>query len=207
VAKLLVFSMILFLWLRDTQTHFETTVLFEEPAALIKIRDLALTWLWFLLATYVAFACFDLLWQTREHAQKNRMSHKEMKDEHKNEEGDETIRQQRRAKAEEIATNRMLLDVPKAAVIIVNPTHYAVALKWTGGKKEVPKCVAKGVDETARKIRDIAVQSGVPLYQDPATARHLHATVKIGATINHDHYKAVAVAMSYAQRIQKMARS
>ena len=129
-----------------------------------------------------------------------------MKDEHKNEEGDETIRQQRRAKAQEIATNRMLLDVPGSTVVIVNPTHYAVALKWTGGKNEVPRCVAKGVDETAFRIREIALTSGVPLYSDPPTARELHGSVKLGEEIRLDHYKAVAIAMGHARRVQKMAR-
>lgn len=156
------------------------------------------------LAIYFAISAFDIIWQYRQHAQKNRMSHQEMKEEVKNEEGDEMLRQQRKARAEEIATNRMLLDVPKATVVVTNPTHFAVALRWDGHSNEVPKCVARGTDETARRIRELAIKSGVPLYRDPPTARALYAKVKVGGFIEEDHFKAVAAAVSYARRIEAM---
>lgn len=205
-AKFLVFAILMSVFAFDSYRLFEIAVVRGEHMALANIFDVALRWLWMALVAYAVFAVIDAFWQVKEHAKKNRMSHKELKDEHKNEEGDETIRQQRRAKAEEIATNRMLLDVPKAAVVITNPTHYAVALQWTGEQNTVPKCVARGTDETARRIREIAIQSGVPLYRDPPTARRLYASVKIGMIIEEDHYKAVAAAIGYARRIQGMVR-
>jgi flagellar biosynthetic protein FlhB len=205
-AKFLVFAALMTVFALDSYDLFQVAIVRGEHMALANIYEVALRWLWFTFLAYVVFAAIDAFWQVQEHARKNRMSHKEMKDEHKNEEGDETIRQQRRAKAEEIATNRMLLDVPKATVVITNPTHYAVALQWTGEQNTVPKCVARGTDETARKIREIAIQSGVPLYRDPPTARELYANVKIGMMINSDHYKAVAAAIGYARRIQAMLR-
>lgn len=207
VVKFLILAGLISLFFNDSFILFESAITLDEHNALANIYDVAFKWLWFTLSIYVIFAMIDVLWQVQEHARKNRMSHKEMKDEHKNEEGDESIRHKRRAKAEEIATNRMLLDVPKAAVVITNPTHYAVALHWDGTGKSVPKCVAKGTDETARRIREIAMQSGVPLYRDPTTARELFAKVEIGLTIDTSHYKAVAAAIGYARRIEKrMAR-
>ena len=206
-VKFVVFAGLMTMFVLDGFDLFETAILGDAQRALSNIHYVALRWFWFTLASYVFFAAADALWQMQEHARKNRMSHQEMKDELKTEEGDENIRQQRRAKAEEIATNRMLLDVPKAVVVITNPTHYAVALQWDGGTETVPKCVARGTDETARKIREIAIQTGVPLYRDPATARDLYANVKVGMAIESSHYKAVAAAIGYARRIQKLVNN
>jgi flagellar biosynthetic protein FlhB len=206
-AKFLIFALLMTIFTLDGFDLFQISVLRDERLALANIYEVALRWLWFTLGAYVFLALVDALWQSQEHARKNRMSHKEMKDEHKNEEGDENIRQQRRAKAEEIATNRMLLDVPKAVVVITNPTHYAVALKWDGEANTVPKCVARGTGETARKIREIAIRSGVPLYRDPPTARELFATVKVGMIIDSSHYKAVAASIRYARRIHAMVKN
>jgi flagellar biosynthetic protein FlhB len=205
-VKFLIFASLMAAFALNGFELFHLAVLREEHLAIANLYEVAFRWLWSTLAAYVILAGFDVLWQIQEHAKKNRMSHKEMKDEHKNEEGDENIRQQRRAKAEAIATNRMMLDVPKAAVVITNPTHYAVALQWDGDSNTVPKCVARGTDETARKIREIAIQSGVPLYRDAPTARDLFATVKLGMMIETNHYKAVAAAIAYARRIHGMVK-
>ena len=105
------------------------------------------------------------------------------------------MRASRRDRGREIASNRMLHDVPKADVVIVNPSHYAVALKWSRGDGTVPVCVAKGVDEVARRIRVRADQAGVPVHSDPPTARSLHALVEVGHAIAPEHYKAVAAAI------------
>ncbi|MCR9109164.1 flagellar type III secretion system protein FlhB [Marivita sp. XM-24bin2] len=205
-VKFLVFAIWMAVFIQDGHELFEMAIMRGEHLALANTFEVATRWLWLTLGTYAVLAVIDALWQTREHARKNRMSHQEMKDEHKNEEGDANIRQQRRAKAEEIATNRMLLDVPKAVVVITNPTHYAIALQWGGEANTVPKCVARGTDETARKIREIAIQSGVPLYRDPPTARQLYSEVKVGMIIESTHYKAVAAAIGYARRVQEKVR-
>lgn len=114
---------------------------------------------------------------------------------------------QRRARAQEIATNRMLLDVPKADVVIVNPTHYAVALKWSRSKGSAPVCVAKGVDEVALRIRAVAETARIPVHSDAPTARALHATVEIGREIAPEQYRAVAAAIRFADRMRRAARS
>jgi len=148
----------------------------------------------------------DFLWQRQEHLRKNRMSHKELMDEIKQSEGDPHLKHQRRQKGYDIAMNQMLADVPQADVIVVNPTHYAVALQWSRLPGEAPICIAKGVDEIATRIREIASENGVPIHRDPPTARALHATVEIGAEILPDQYQAVAAAIRFAEAMRKKAR-
>jgi len=147
----------------------------------------------------------DLGWQHAEHLRKNRMSRKELTDETKEMEGDPQMRQQRRQKAQEIALNKMLADVPDADVVIVNPTHFAVALKWSRAPGSAPVCVAKGADEIAARIREAAVAAGVPIQRDPITARTLYASLRIGDEIWPEHYKAVATAIRFAEKMRRMA--
>ena len=157
-------------------------------------------------AIAVVVGAADLLWQRFDHKRRLRMSLQELKEEHKSSEGDTHVKAQRRSRAEAIANNRMLLDVPKADVILVNPTHYAVALKWSRAKGSAPVCVAKGEDAVALRIREVAETAGVPIHRDPPTARALHATVKIGEEIAPEHYRAVAVAIRFADKMRKAAR-
>ncbi|MHA3914359.1 EscU/YscU/HrcU family type III secretion system export apparatus switch protein [Halovulum sp. GXIMD14793] len=158
-----------------------------------------------LIATVIAF--IDYSWQQFDHKRKLRMSHQDMKDEHKESEGDPHMKSRRRQRAQEIASNRMLSDVPTADVIIVNPTHYAVALSWDRKPGSAPVCIAKGVDEIAMKIRELAAEHAVPLHRDAPTARALHATVEIGHQIPPEHYRAVAAAIRFAESMRAQARS
>ncbi len=97
---------------------------------------------------------------------------------------------------------RMMAAVPKATVVITNPTHYSVALQYERGM-EAPVCVAKGVDATALKIREIAAQHSIPLVENVALARALHATVEIDQPIPVEHYKAVAEVIGYVMRLRR----
>jgi len=148
----------------------------------------------------------DLLWQRLEFQRQHRMSRKEMTDEMKQSEGDPHVKAQRRQRAMEIASNRMLADVPTADVVIVNPTHYAVALKWNRQSRGAPLCVAKGVDEMAARIRERAAEAGVPIRSDPPTARAIHATVEPGEEIRPEHYRAVAAAIRFSEAMRRRAR-
>lgn len=148
----------------------------------------------------------DYLWQRFEFLRRNRMTRKELMDEMKQSEGDPNLKAQRRQKGIEIATGQMLADVAKADVVIVNPTHYAVALKWDRASGRAPICVAKGVDEIARRIREIAMESGVPIHSDPPTARALFAAVDVDQEILAEHYKAVAAAIRFAEKMRQVAR-
>jgi flagellar biosynthetic protein FlhB len=155
----------------------------------------------------VTIAGIDIVWQRFDHSRKLRMSFQDLKDEHRQSEGDPHMKAQRRSRAEAIANNRMLLDVPKADVVVVNPTHYAVALKWSRARGTAPVCVAKGEDAVALKIREIATTAGIPIHEDPPTARALHATVKVGREIPPEHYRAVAAAIRFSDRMQSAARA
>ncbi|MCL5778901.1 EscU/YscU/HrcU family type III secretion system export apparatus switch protein [Limibaculum sp. FT325] len=154
----------------------------------------------------VAIGLADALWQQHRHLGQLRMSHEEMKEESKESEGDPHIRASRRQRARDIATNRMLADVPKADVVITNPTHYAVALSWTRAPGAAPVCVAKGVDEIAAVIRQRAAEAGVPIHPDPSTARALHAVVGIGEEIRPEHFRAVAAAIVFADEMRRRGR-
>jgi flagellar biosynthetic protein FlhB len=155
----------------------------------------------------VAIGGIDLVWQRFDHARKLKMSFQELKEETRQSEGDPHMKAQRRARAEAIATNRMLLDVPKADVVIVNPTHYAVALKWSRSRGTAPVCVAKGEGEVALSIRAVAGKAEVTIHSDPPTARALHATVEIGREVRPEHYRAVAAAIRFSDRMRQAARA
>jgi len=154
----------------------------------------------------VAIAAIDLPFRRHQHTQKLMMSFDELKKEAKETEGDPAMKGARRERANAIARNRMMADVPNANVVIVNPTHYAVALKWDREAGAAPVLVAKGVDEVAARIREVAAAAGVPIRRDPPTARAIHASVEIGAEIRREHYAAVAAAIHYADEIVRKAR-
>lgn len=148
----------------------------------------------------------DLMWQRHALAQRNRMSREDIMDEMKESEGDPHTRGLRRQRGQDIAMNQMLAEIPKANVVIVNPTHYAVAISWSRGNRMAPVVVAKGVDDTARKIRETAALYGVPIHSDPPTARALYSAIAVGQPISRDHYRAVAAAIRFAEAMRKRAK-
>jgi flagellar biosynthetic protein FlhB len=135
------------------------------------------------------------------------MTLEELRQESKESDGDPHMKHARRDRARAIATNRMLLDVPKATVVIVNPTHYAVALRWDGPRSGAPVCVAKGVDEMAARIRTLAAAAGVPIRHDPPAARALFGVVAVGEEVRREHFAAVAAAIHFAERMRRAARA
>lgn len=156
--------------------------------------------------TAALIAVIDFPWRRFQYEKKLRMSLEELKRENRENEGDPHLKNARRERASAIARNRMLSDVPTANVVIVNPTHYAVALAWDRKKRGAPICVAKGVDELAARIREIAAESGVPIRRDAPTARSIYGLVEIGAEIRRDHYAAVAAAIHFADEIRRKAK-
>lgn len=171
------------------------------------MSDLIIEFLLLIFVMSLLVGGVDYMWQVASHLRKNRMSRKEIEDETKSSEGDPHQKQQRRQRGYEIAMNQMLSDVPKADVIMVNPTHYAVALKWDRESPGAPICLAKGVDEIAARIREIAEDAKIPIHSDPPTTRAIHATVEIGQQVLPDHYKAVAVAIRFAEAMRKKAKT
>lgn len=179
-------------------TNPETTVLL--------LAEVCVDFLIIVVVVSAVIGGVDAIFQHFEHLRKNRMSRKEVLDETKNAEGDPHMKQERRQRAQTIANAQMASEVPKADVIIVNPTHYAVALRWDRKPGEAPICVAKGIDETALRIREIATENDIPIHSDPPTARALHATTDIGAQIAPEHYKAVAAAIRFAETMRQKAK-
>ena len=151
-------------------------------------------------------AAIDVPVKWGQHRKNLRMTRQEMLDEAKAIEGDPNQKSARMAKAREIANNRQLADVPTADVVIVNPEHYAVALKWNRHANEVPKCIAKGVDHMALQIRERAEGANVPIYRDVPTARSLYAMVEVGQEIDREHYEAVAAAIRFADSLKAEKR-
>ncbi|MGV6820067.1 MAG: EscU/YscU/HrcU family type III secretion system export apparatus switch protein [Parvularcula sp.] len=137
-----------------------------------------------------------------DHLKRLRMSRQEVTDENKEMEGDPTQKKARRARAEAISNNRMLHDTASADVVIVNPTHFAVALTWDRGRDTVPICVAKGRDHLALAIKQKAKDNGVPVREDPPCARALHASVDVGEPIRPEHFAAVAAAIRFAESVR-----
>ncbi|SDD98035.1 flagellar biosynthetic protein FlhB [Paracoccus isoporae] len=152
------------------------------------------------------FAVADLVAKHAEFWRRNRMSMQEMRDEIKESEGDPHMKAARRERSVAIVLNAMLADVEKADVVVVNPTHYAVALEWKRGSGRAPVCLAKGVDAVALRIRERAAAHEVPIWPDPACARAMHATVEIGEEIAPAHFAAVAAAIRFAERMREKAR-
>ena len=169
-----------------------------DLAALLPFAAGILKSLAFAILVFLGVAAgLDFLWQQQRFRQRMRMSREELKDEHRQSEGDPQVKARIRKIRTERARRRMMQAVPKATVVIANPTHYAVALKYEQGETEAPICVAKGTDLVALKIREIAEEARVPVVEDPPLARALYAAVEIDQAIPVDHYQAVAKVIGF----------
>ncbi len=206
-TKLTLYSICLGVFMRVNISNIISSTGVAPRIVVPMMMDLVFQFLFIVLAVAVMIGSVDYVWQYFEHIRKNRMSRKEIMDETKDSEGDPHMKQQRRQKGQQIAMNQMMADVPTADVVIVNPTHFAVVLKWSRLPGAAPTCVAKGVDEVAASIRQIAIESGVPIQSDPPTARAIHATVEIGEEILEEHYKPVAAAIRFAETMRKKAKA
>ncbi|SFD80273.1 flagellar biosynthetic protein FlhB [Lentibacillus persicus] len=145
----------------------------------------------------------DYVYQKFDFEKNIKMSKKDVKDEHKNMEGDPLIKSKRKERQRDLATRRMMSEVPSADVVITNPTHYAIAVKYDETKFAAPYVVAKGADQIALKIRDIAKANDVTTVEDKMLARELYSTIEIGDEIPEAFYKAVAEILAYVYRIEK----
>ena len=149
------------------------------------------------LIVYAVIAAADYAFQKREFIERNKMSMKEIRDEFKETEGDPQVRAKLRQIRQERAQRRMMARVPDAAVVVTNPTHFAVALEYEQGRTPAPICVAKGVEEVALRIRELAEEHDIPIVEDPPLARGLYATVELEEPIPPEHYAAVAKVIGY----------
>jgi flagellar biosynthetic protein FlhB len=153
------------------------------------------------LIVLAVIAAVDYFYQRQRFMARHRMTRQELKDEVKQSEGDPQVKSRIRQIRFERAKKRMIAAIPDAHVVIVNPTHYAVALKYESGKMRAPVCVAKGVDHLALTIRKVAEEHDVPIVENPPLARALYAAVEVDDEIPPDHYKAVAQIIGYVMRL------
>ncbi|MBK1660032.1 EscU/YscU/HrcU family type III secretion system export apparatus switch protein [Paracraurococcus ruber] len=180
-----------------------------DPVAFVPLaREVLLALLGTATLVYGVIALFDVSFQQFEYRRRQRMSLQEMKEELRSTEGDPHAKAHRRKLQRQGSKRRMLAEVPKATVVIANPTHFAVALRYRRGEDPAPVCVAKGVDAVALRIREAARAAGVPVVEEKPLARALHASVDIGDTIPKAHFEAVAkvIGIVWAQAGRKAAR-
>ncbi len=153
-------------------------------------------------AALAALAALDYAWQRRQHQQGLRMSKAEVKDERRQAEGDPHMKQRVKRAYQQIAKRRMLDEVPRADVVVTNPVHLAVALRYAPGQMGAPVVVAKGAEHVAARIKEIARAAGVPILERRALARALFRAVPIGGEIPGSLYRAVAEILAYIYALQ-----
>ncbi len=165
-------------------------------------RTLSIQMLGTVVAILAIVAAADYLFQYQQWYGRHKMSVREMKDEFRQTEGDPLIKGKIRQMRMARARRRMMSAVPKASVVITNPTHFAVALQYERGMN-APVCLAKGTDLIARKIREVAEAHGIPVIENAPLARALHATVELDQEISQEHYRAVAEIIGYVMRLRR----
>jgi flagellar biosynthetic protein FlhB len=174
-----------------------------DPMSIVALtKGLSLQLLGTVVAILAAVAIADYLFQYRTWFERQKMSLQEIKEEFKQTEGDPHIKGRLRQLRDARRKRRMMAAVPTASVVITNPTHFAVALKYERGMA-APICVAKGMDAIALKIREVAKASDVPVVENPPLARALHAAVKIDDEVPVEHYQAVAEVIGYVMRLNR----
>ncbi|MGB4107071.1 MAG: flagellar biosynthesis protein FlhB [Alphaproteobacteria bacterium] len=176
------------------------------PLLMDEMKSLVVRLMVGILVVLLVIAVIDLLYQRYEHYKKMRMTKQELKDEYKQAEGDPHIKARLRQLRTEKARQRMIQAVPRADVVITNPTHYSIALEYKPDTMEAPVCIAKGIDNVALRIREVAKEHNIVLYESPPLARVLYDTVDIDETIPSEHYKAVAEVISFVFKLRGRVR-
>jgi flagellar biosynthetic protein FlhB len=188
--------------LKDRLAAYVGIMTVPLPAALAYAGQQLMGGLALLAVALALFAAIDVPLQRQPWLRRMRMSREEVKQEIKEVEGNVEIKAKMRAKMREMAKRRMLAAVPQADLVVMNPTHYAVALKYEEGKMAAPKVIAKGADLLAMKIRDLAKESRVPVLQQPVLARALYAHAKVDHEIPAALFGAVAQVLAYVYQLR-----
>ncbi len=203
LLKLIVISVAVYYVLNDLlkqSTSFIELSVAEITTFMIKA---AFELTWKIAIIYSLFAAADFIYQKLHFKKEMMMTKQEVKEENKQADGDPLIKSRIRKVQFMISRNRMMRDVAKADVVITNPTHYAIALKYDLQKDHAPRVLAKGVDELAKKIKEIAVKNNIPLHEDRELARALYKFCEIGDQIPEKLFKAVAQVLAYVYQLKK----
>ncbi|AUA57537.1 Flagellar biosynthetic protein flhB [Achromobacter spanius] len=171
-------------------------------AALIKALSLVALCCVFIVASLLVIVLLDVPWQIWSHLKKLRMSKEDVRQEHKESEGDPHVKARIRQQQRQAARRRMMSEVPKADVVVTNPTHYAVALKYDEDKSGAPRVIAKGTGLIAAKIRELAAENRIPTLEAPPLARALHQHVELGQEIPAELYTAVAEVLAWVFQLR-----
>lgn len=202
VLKVTVVGIVIYLILKSDFSKFVASVYSEPMATLVFIVKECMKLLMYAVLLYILIAAVDFAYQKWEYEKKLRMTKQEVKEEYKQREGRPEVKAAIRRRQREIAMRRMMQEVPQADVVITNPTHYAVALKYEPEKRDAPYVVAKGVDNVAKKIIEIAKENDVPIVEKPEIARELYRLVDIDEEIPEKLYKAVAEILAFVFRMK-----
>ena len=202
IFKLVALGAVMMAVLWPERHRLESFLRFDPDAILNVTTNLTLHLMGAVVAMLAAVAIADYLFQYRQWFQRQKMSLQEIKDEFKQSEGDPHIKGKIRQLRQQRMKKRMMAAVPKASVIITNPTHYSIALSYDRGMP-APICVAKGVDNIALKIREIARKHDIPIVENVPLARALYATVEVDDEIPVEHYHAVAEIIGYVMGLKR----
>jgi flagellar biosynthetic protein FlhB len=202
-AKIAIVGVMAYYLLRPEMDGLERFYDFDMATLLAVLNTLTVRLIVGVLAVLAAIAVFDVSYTRISRHRKLRMSREELRDEHKESEGDPLVKGRLRQIRMERARRRMMQEVPKANVIITNPTHYAVALRYEQASMGAPKVVAKGTDLVARRIRELGEEHNIPIVSNPPLARALYATVELDQEVPPEHYKAVAEIIGYVMRLRR----
>lgn len=202
LLKMIIVSMVAWKVVSPDLVHFKQLPNYDMEGLLLFLLDLATRMMIGICIAMFFIALMDYLYQRHEFMKSMRMSKQEIKDEYKQQEGDPVIKQRLRQLRMERARKRMMAAVPSADVIVTNPTHYSIALKYDNTTMRAPVVVAKGADYLALKIREVAKEHNIALVENPPLARALYGAVEIEQEIPFEHYKAVAEIISYVYRLK-----
>jgi len=201
LVKLAVVGAAIFLVLWPERDRLDTMMSSDPLVIVTEVQDLAIKMFIPVLAVLTVIAGADFFYQRHKWWTRQMMSVRDVRDEYKQMEGDPQIKARIRQLRGERGRRRMLAQVPDATVVITNPTHYAVALKYDRAMS-APKCLAKGADAVALRIREAAREHDVPIVENAPLARALFAAVEVDETIPTEHFKAVAQVIGYVMRLK-----
>ena len=202
VLKITAVGIVIYLILKSDFSKFVASVYAVPSTTLIFIVKECMKLLMFAVLLYILIAAIDFAYQKWDYEKKLMMTKQEVKEEYKQREGRPEIKAAIRRRQRELAMRRMMQEVPKADVVITNPTHYAVALKYEPEKRDAPYVVAKGADNVAKKIIEIAKENDVPIVEKPEIARELYRLVDIDEEIPEKLYKAVAEILAFVFKMK-----
>lgn len=201
--KLTIIVAVMFLLFSLTYQDFLQMMQKELNATFKTMIDLLIIFIFTILFIIILFAIIDFYFTRYYYFKSLRMSKQEIKDEYKNMEGDPLVKGRIRRIQMQMAQKRMMSSVPQADVVITNPTHYAVALKYDNTKNQAPVVIAKGIDFIALQIKDIAKENGITIIENPALARALNEQIELDREVPSEFYKAVAEIFSYVYELKK----